>query len=58
MRIRLFVAAIVVCFAVALASSVGPQSVLSQNPPPGVKSLPAGYSIPQQDMPASCPATG
>jgi cytochrome c peroxidase len=51
MKVRMFLAAIVVCFAIALVSSIGSQKVFSQNPtPPGVKSLPAGYSIPQQDM--------
>jgi cytochrome c peroxidase len=51
MRIRVFVAVIVVCCTVALVSSIPSHRVLSQNPaPPGVKSLPAGYSIPQQDM--------
>jgi cytochrome c peroxidase len=56
MRIRVFVAAIVVCCAIALASSIGSQHVMSQNPPPpGVKSLPAGYTIPKQDMPCILP---
>ena len=51
MKVRMFLAAIVVCFAIALVSSIGSQKVFSQNPtPPGVKSLPAGYTIPQQDM--------
>src|SRR5580704_6808828 len=51
MRIRVFVAVIVVCCTVALVSSIPSHRVLSQNPtPPGVKSLPAGYTIPQQDM--------
>src|ERR1700676_4515707 len=50
MRIRVFVGAIVVCCVVALASSIGSQNALSQNPArPGVKSLPAGYTIPPQD---------
>ena len=55
MRKRVLVAAIVVCCAVALASSVGSQNVLSQNTPPGVKTLPAGYTIPQQDVPCILP---
>src|ERR1700726_784491 len=55
MRKRVLVAAIVVCCAGALASSVGSQNVLSQNTPPGVKSLPAGYTIPQQDVPCILP---
>src|SRR6202051_2615180 len=55
MRKRVLVAAIVVCCGVALASSVGSQNVLSQNTPPGVKSLPASYPITQQDVPCILP---
>ncbi len=55
MRKRVLVAAIVVCCAGALASSVGSQNVLSQNTPPGVKTFPAGYTIPQQDVPCILP---
>ena len=40
MKARMFFAVIVVCFAVALASSISSQKVLSQNPtPPGAKVL-------------------
>jgi cytochrome c peroxidase len=55
MRIRVFVAAIVVCWAIALASSVGSQNVLSQNRPQSAFKLPAGYTIPSQDMPCILP---
>ena len=55
-RVRVLFGAMVVCCAVALASSIGSQKVLSQNPtPPGVKSLPAGYTIPPQDKPCILP---
>ena len=51
MRIRVFLVAVVVCFAVAMVSSIGPAKVYSQNPtPPGVGSLPAGFTIPPQDL--------
>src|ERR1700692_723160 len=50
MRIRVFVVAIVVCCAVALASSINSQEGGLANPArPEVKSLPAGYTIPPQD---------
>jgi cytochrome c peroxidase len=56
MRVRVFVAAIVVCCTVALMSSIGSQDVSSQDPtPPGAKSLPAGYSVPPQDKPCILP---
>lgn len=56
MRVRVFLAAIVVCCMVALTSSIGSQDVSSQNPtPPEAKSLPAGYSIPPQDIPCILP---
>ena len=55
MRKRVLVAAIVVCCAIALASSVSSQNVLSQNTPPGVKSLPAGYMFPPADVPCILP---
>jgi cytochrome c peroxidase len=39
-----------------LASSIGSQKVLSQNPqPPGVKTLPPSYTIPPQDKPCILP---
>jgi cytochrome c peroxidase len=51
MRIRVFLVAVVVCFAVAIVSSIGPPKVYSQNPtPPGVKSLPSGFTVPPQDL--------
>jgi hypothetical protein len=51
MKARMFFAVIVVCFAVALASSISSQKVLSQNPtPPGAKVLPAGFTIPPADV--------
>jgi cytochrome c peroxidase len=50
MKTRVFAAIVIVCFAVALASSIGSRKVFSQNPlPPGVKTLPPGYTIPPQD---------
>jgi cytochrome c peroxidase len=56
MRVRVFLVAVVVCFAVAMVSSLGPPKVYSQNPtPPGVKSLPAGFTIPPQDLPCILP---
>jgi cytochrome c peroxidase len=56
MKLRVFVATMIVCFGVALASSIGSPKVLSQNPlPPGVKTLPAGYTIPSQDTPCILP---
>ncbi|MFZ0522878.1 MAG: hypothetical protein WAL95_17760 [Candidatus Acidiferrales bacterium] len=56
MRVRAFVAAMVVCVAIALASSIGSRIVLSQNPAPlAVKSLPAGYTIPPADKPCILP---
>jgi cytochrome c peroxidase len=45
----------IVCFAVALASLIGSQRVFSQNPPPGVKTLPAGFRIPSSDLPCILP---
>jgi cytochrome c peroxidase len=51
MRVRVFFVAIVVSCAVALVTSIGSQRAFSQNPtPPGVKALPAGFTIPPQDM--------
>jgi len=56
MKARMFFAVIVVCFAVALASSISSQKVLSQNPtPPGAKVLPAGFTIPPADVPCILP---
>src|ERR1700730_1872746 len=56
MNLRVFVATMMVCFGVALASSIGSPKVFSQNPlPPGVKTLPAGYTIPSQDTPCILP---
>jgi cytochrome c peroxidase len=55
MRIRVFFAAIVVCFAVALAASIGSQIVLSQNPTPPAVNLPPGFHIPTQDLPCILP---
>jgi cytochrome c peroxidase len=56
MRIRVFVVAIVVCCAVALASSINSQEGVLANPArPGVKSLPAGFKIPPQDVPCILP---
>jgi len=56
MKVRVFFAAIMVCCAVALVSSIGSQKVLSQNPtPPGVEALPAGFTIPPQDVPCILP---
>jgi cytochrome c peroxidase len=56
MKVRVFFAATVVCCAVALVSSIGSQKVLSQNPtPPGVEALPAGFTIPPQDVPCILP---
>jgi cytochrome c peroxidase len=56
MKLRKFVMVIVVCCAVALASSINSQKVLSQNPtPPGVKVLPPGFTIPPQDVPCILP---
>jgi cytochrome c peroxidase len=56
MKLRIFLAAIVVCFAVALVFSIGSQKVFSQNPaPPGAKALPAGFTIPSQDVPCILP---
>jgi len=56
MKVRVFVVLVVVCCAVALAASFNSQKVLSQNPtPPGVKSLPAGFTIPPQDVPCILP---
>src|ERR1700676_5284642 len=50
-RIRVFFVAIVVSCAVALVTSIGSQKAFSQNPtPPGVKALPAGFTIPPQDV--------
>jgi cytochrome c peroxidase len=56
MKMRKFVAALVVCCAIALASSIGTQKLFSQNAtashaPP----LPAGFTIPQQDIPCILP---
>ena len=56
MKVRVFFVALLVCCAVALASSISSRKVFSQNPtPPGVKSLPAGYTIPKQDLPCILP---
>jgi cytochrome c peroxidase len=56
MRIRVFLVAVVVCFAVAMVSSIGPPKVYSQNPaPPAVKSLPPGFTVPPQDLPCILP---
>lgn len=55
MRARVFVTTMVVCFAIALASSVGSRKVLSQNPAPAAVPLPAGYTIPPQDRPCILP---
>jgi cytochrome c peroxidase len=56
MRLQMFVATTIVGFAVALASSIGSQKVLSQNAlPPAEKTLPAGYTIPKQDIPCILP---
>jgi cytochrome c peroxidase len=56
MKVRAFFVAIVVCFAVALVASIPSQKVLSQNPtPPGVKALPAGFTIPPPDVPCILP---
>jgi cytochrome c peroxidase len=52
MRIRVFVAAIIVCCAITLASSINSQEGVLANPArPGVKSLPAAFTIPPQDVP-------
>jgi cytochrome c peroxidase len=42
-------------FAATLLSSIGSKKVYSQNPPPGVKTLPTGYHIPNQDIPCILP---
>jgi len=55
MRIRVFVASIIICFAFALAASIGSQNVLSQNPPPPAVNVPAGFRIPAQDLPCILP---
>lgn len=55
MRIRVFAAAIVICFAVALAASIGSQNVLSQNPTLPAVNVPAGFRIPSQDLPCILP---
>jgi cytochrome c peroxidase len=56
MKVRVFVVLVVVCFAVALVSSIGSQKVLSQNPPlTKVQALPPGFTIPPQDVPCILP---
>src|ERR1700746_3558056 len=55
MRIRVFIAAVVICFAVALAASIGSQNVWSQNPPPPAVNVPPGFHIPTQDLPCILP---
>src|SRR6202021_1930379 len=55
MRIRVFVASIIICFAFALAASIGSQNVLSQNPPPPAVNVPACFRIPAQDLPCILP---
>src|ERR1700730_18499821 len=55
-RVRVLFGAMVVCCAVALASSINSQKVFSQNlNPPGPKTLPAGFAIPSQDVPCILP---
>jgi cytochrome c peroxidase len=55
MRLRVFVAAIALCFAIALAASISSQSVFSQNPLPPAVNLPPGFHIPPQDLPCILP---
>jgi cytochrome c peroxidase len=55
MRLRASVATTTLCFAVALASSIGSRNVFAQSTAPGVRSLPAGYTIPPQDKPCILP---
>src|SRR5580700_9738108 len=55
MRIRVFVASIIICFAIALAASISSQSVFSQNPQAPAVNLPAGFRIPSQDLPCILP---
>jgi len=52
MRLRVNMATLIVCFAVALASSISSREVFSQDlRPPAVKTLPPGYKVPSQDVP-------
>ncbi|HEY0800762.1 MAG TPA: cytochrome c peroxidase [Steroidobacteraceae bacterium] len=59
---RIFVPAMIVCFAVTLASSIGSQKAFSQEPVPSADkalpeniNLPAGFTIPPQDKPCLLP---
>jgi cytochrome c peroxidase len=55
MRLRVSVATTTLCFAIALASSIGSQRVFAQSPSPEVNALPAGYTIPPRDKPCILP---
>src|SRR5258705_1404873 len=56
MTVRVFVVAIIMGCAGALASSISWQKVFSQNPAsPQVKSLPPGFTIPPEDVPCILP---
>src|SRR6202790_827575 len=56
METRKFVAALVICSAIALASSIGTPKLFSQNAAArSAPRLPAGYAIPAQDLPCILP---
>jgi cytochrome c peroxidase len=55
MRLRVILATLMVCFAVALASSFGSWKVFSQSSRPQAVILPPGYTIPPQDIPCILP---